>query len=183
MRIAGGNSQECHPKQAILAVSERGKVPHHLPVCYDTDMNYDGRDFTGVKAALVWNEKLLIYQRDKKPGLKFAGLWDFFGGGRENGESPSQCLVRELQEELEITILTDQVIFSKVFPAMHDPSIDAYFMVVNLTDSQAGNFNFGSEGIRCKFVGIKQFMNDTTVVPELKPRFASYLSTLDKNSQ
>lgn len=139
-------------------------------------MDYDGKDFTGVKAALLWNDQLLVYQRDDRPGLRFAGMWDFFGGGREGTETPFECLRRELKEELEIAIESQQVIFSKVFPAMHDESIDAYFMVVHLTDRQVRAYKFGSEGQQCKFVGINDFMADDSVVPDLKPRLLSYLN-------
>lgn len=118
-----------------------------------------------------------MYQRDTKPGLRFAGLWDFFGGGREDGESPVECLARELREELEIDIAPEQVTFSKVFPAMHDPSIDAYFMVVELTHYQVKNFHFESEGVSCKFVTAEEFLGDNGVVPGLKPRLTNYLST------
>lgn len=138
-------------------------------------MDYSGKNFTGVKAALLWNDQLLVYQRDDKPGLRFAGMWDFFGGGREDNETPFECLERELEEELEIAIEPEQVIFSKVFPAMHDASIDAYFMVVHLTDRQAQAYKFGSEGQQCKFVGVGDFMADDNVVPDLKPRLLSYL--------
>lgn len=32
------------------------------------------------------------------------GRWGFFGGGAEPGESPESCLLRELKEELDVTI-------------------------------------------------------------------------------
>ena len=61
---------------------------------------------------------------------------------------------------------------------MHDPSIKAYFMVADLTDAQAADFNFGSEGARYKFMKVEHFMADDSVIPELKLRLASYLATL-----
>lgn len=138
-------------------------------------MDYDGRPFTGVKAALLYDGKLLVYQRDDKPGLRFAGLWDFFGGGREGGEVPYECLARELNEELEITIKSSQVIFSKVFPAMHDPSQDAYFMVVSLSKENVSAMKFGSEGQAHKFIDIDEFLRSNEFVSFLKPRLESYL--------
>lgn len=138
-------------------------------------MNYDSKPFTGVKAALLDGDRLLVYQRDNKPGLRFAGLWDFFGGGREGNETPYECLVRELNEELKITVAQDQVIFNEIFPAMHDPSQDAYFMVVFLAEKNILEMKFGSEGQACKFVSIDEFLQSGDFVPDLRPRLQSYL--------
>jgi 8-oxo-dGTP diphosphatase len=45
---------------------------------------------------------LLLCQRP--PGKSYALKWEFPGGKVEPGETPEQALVRELHEELEITI-------------------------------------------------------------------------------
>ena len=56
-----------------------------------------------VAAGLVEREgRILITQR--LPGSHLAGLWEFPGGKREPGETWEACLVRELQEELAITV-------------------------------------------------------------------------------
>jgi len=44
--------------------------------------------------------RVLLAQRPE--GKSMAGLWEFPGGKIEDGESPEDCLVRELQEELGI---------------------------------------------------------------------------------
>ena len=48
------------------------------------------------------DQRLLIAQRPK--GKALAGLWEFPGGKIESGESPEETIVRELQEELAVTI-------------------------------------------------------------------------------
>jgi len=54
-------------------------------------------------AALVdVDGRVLICQRPQ--GKQLAGLWEFPGGKVEAGESPEDCLIRELQEELGITV-------------------------------------------------------------------------------
>lgn len=44
--------------------------------------------------------RVLLQQRDDKPGLAFAGMWTFFGGAVEDGETPEQAVYREVAEEL-----------------------------------------------------------------------------------
>lgn len=46
--------------------------------------------------------RVLICQRPD--GKQLAGLWEFPGGKVEKGETPEACLIRELEEELSITV-------------------------------------------------------------------------------
>src|ERR1700742_232609 len=56
-----------------------------------------------VAAALVDPDgRVLIAQRPE--GKSMAGLWEFPGGKIETGERPEDCLIRELHEELGITV-------------------------------------------------------------------------------
>ena len=48
------------------------------------------------------DKRILIAQRP--PGKALAGLWEFPGGKAEPGERPEATLIRELQEELGITV-------------------------------------------------------------------------------
>ncbi len=54
-------------------------------------------------AALVdIDGRVLIAKRPA--GKQLAGLWEFPGGKVEPGETPEECLIRELHEELGITV-------------------------------------------------------------------------------
>ena len=46
------------------------------------------------------DSRVLMAQRPE--GKSMAGLWEFPGGKVENGETPEQALIRELQEELAV---------------------------------------------------------------------------------
>ena len=73
-------------------------------------------------AALVDADgRVLICRRPE--GKHMAGLWEFPGGKLEAGESPEACLIRELDEELGITVnqacLAPFVFTSHAYEAFH----------------------------------------------------------------
>jgi A/G-specific adenine glycosylase len=51
---------------------------------------------------IIKNNKVYIQQRLKNALM--GGLWEFPGGKREKGESPEECLEREIKEEMGVTI-------------------------------------------------------------------------------
>lgn len=53
-------------------------------------------------AILVKNDKVMIAKREKADS--FGGKWEFPGGKFEQGETPEECLTREIKEELDIDI-------------------------------------------------------------------------------
>ncbi len=56
-----------------------------------------------VAAAIIKkNSKYLIARRS--PEKHLGGFWEFPGGKIESGETAEECLVREIQEELNVTI-------------------------------------------------------------------------------
>jgi 8-oxo-dGTP diphosphatase len=64
--------------------------------------------------------KVLLQQRDEKPGLNFAGYWTLFGGKVEANESPEEAIRRELLEEIEVS---PRLVHWKVYDRRHNESI------------------------------------------------------------
>ena len=48
--------------------------------------------------------QILLFLRDDKPGLPYRNMWDVPGGHAEDGETPEQCIVREMQEEMGLSL-------------------------------------------------------------------------------
>lgn len=57
---------------------------------------------TVTAAILVYNDKILIARRKRE--LRNGGCWEFPGGKIKAGETPRQCLKRELKEEMGIEV-------------------------------------------------------------------------------
>jgi len=72
-------------------------------------------------ALLDADRRVLIAQRP--PGKSMAGLWEFPGGKMEAGERPEQALIRELAEEIAITVseacLAPLAFASHAYPDFH----------------------------------------------------------------
>ena len=77
---------------------------------------------TVAACALVDSDgRVLLAQRPE--GKPMAGLWEFPGGKVEMGETPEQTLIRELHEELDITVreacLAPLTFASHSYPEFH----------------------------------------------------------------
>lgn len=53
--------------------------------------------------------RIALHHRDNKPYIASPDKWAFFGGMGEDGEEPLDTVVRELHEELEITLQRDRL--------------------------------------------------------------------------
>jgi 8-oxo-dGTP diphosphatase len=56
-------------------------------------------------------KQVLLLLRDDKPGIPYPNMWDVPGGHVDDGETPEQCIVREMKEEMELN-LEDFQLFS-----------------------------------------------------------------------
>jgi 8-oxo-dGTP diphosphatase len=48
--------------------------------------------------------QILLFLRDDKPGIPYPNMWDIPGGHVEDGQTPEQCIVREMKEEMDLTL-------------------------------------------------------------------------------
>ena len=50
------------------------------------------------------HKQVLLLLRDDKPGLPYRNMWDVPGGHIEPDETPGQCIIREMKEEIGIDL-------------------------------------------------------------------------------
>jgi len=81
----------------ISTATVSGMVPSQNPT----------REFT-VVAAVIRDEEGRVLMTQRPEGRHMGGLWEFPGGKIDDGEAPSQALMRELHEELGIEIVVQR---------------------------------------------------------------------------
>ena len=97
-----------------------------------------------VAAGLIHRDGRYLIAR-RKPGVHLAGFWEFPGGKREMGESLTECLQRELFEELSVRI--DQPIPYRVIRHDYlDQNIELHFFLCAI--EQGEPVPIGCEEIR-----------------------------------
>jgi 8-oxo-dGTP diphosphatase len=127
-------------------------------------------DFTGAKAALFCGAFVLTYLRDEKPGLRWPGLWDLPGGGREGREGPEDCLLRELEEEFGLRLAPDRLVWRRVFPSMVAAGRASVFFGGWVTPEEVSAIRFGDEGQGWELMPVEGFLGHARAVPELQRR-------------
>mgnify|MGYP002575577502 FL=1 len=135
----------------------------------------DQFNFTGVKAALLVEQSILVILRDNKPDIPWPNTWELPGGGREGQETPLECLQREVWEELGLALKEESIIWSKIYPSMLDKDRSAVFVVGRISQEQYREIRFGDEGQEFKLMPIEDFIKAEGVIPQLQERFKDYL--------
>lgn len=79
------------------------------------------------------NQKTLMIFRNKKPNDYHEGKWNGLGGKFEQGESPEECAVREIEEESGLKVKSIQMKGFITFP-MFDGKDDWYVFLFTSED-------------------------------------------------
>ena len=131
-------------------------------------------DVIGAKLALFLGDKIVVLQRDDKPGLLWHGFWDLPGGGREGGETPLQCVLRETHEE--ITLLLDPKVVTWGRPYPTSSGHTSWFFAAWAPEALIDQIVLGDEGQQWMMWTTQQFLDHELSVPQFKPRLQDVLN-------
>lgn len=137
---------------------------------------WDGADFAGAKLAALVDGHILTYRRDHKPGIPWPGLIDLPGGGREGGESPAQCVLRELHEEFGLILPESRLWWARPFPSMHPPGRTGWFLAARTTRAEIAAIRFGDEGHSPGLMPVNAFLAAPDAIAPLQDRLRLVLA-------
>ena len=93
------------------------------------DLLHKQMEFSGCKIALLCDDKLLTILRDDISTIPWPNMWELPGGGREDEETPFECVQREVFEELGLKLEEADILWAKEYQGMLDPDETSIFMV------------------------------------------------------
>lgn len=91
------------------------------------------------------NQKTLMLHRIKKAKDMHEGKWNGLGGKLENGESPQECAVREIEEESGLRVNDPQLRGVLTFPAFD--GIEDWYVFVFTANQFTGELIDSPEGV------------------------------------
>jgi 8-oxo-dGTP diphosphatase len=127
---------------------------------------------TRSKAVVVRNGKILMVLRDNISTIAYPNTWNTPGGGIDDGESPEQAMIRELQEEIN---LAPSTIISTGTTTYTDGSI-VYRFFVPVTDQEYSTIRLGNEGQK-----IGWFTYDELLALNVSPHSFVYYTTHEQD--
>ncbi|RLJ51796.1 8-oxo-dGTP diphosphatase [Litoreibacter meonggei] len=134
-------------------------------------------EFHGAKVAVFIGERVLVALRDDFDHIPFPACWDFAGGGRELGESPEECVLRELKEEFGLTLMSDQLVGKRAYQTTV-PAGTSYFFAAHLPAGAELGVVFGDEGQRWALMSPDEYLSRGDAIAHLQDCLRVYLERL-----
>lgn len=133
------------------------------------------RVFDGAKVALFLGSQIAVLQRDDIPVIPFPGLWDMPGGGREPGESPMDCVIRETREELSLGLLPGDFHYAR--PYLDETGPEVWYFAARIDPSHTDEIRLGEEGQGWALMTPEAYLAHPLLIPPLAGRLRDYLKT------
>ncbi|MCC8365556.1 8-oxo-dGTP diphosphatase MutT [Xenorhabdus sp. PB61.4] len=125
-----------------------------------------------IAAGIIKNSNNEIFITQRRADSHMGGFWEFPGGKLEQGETPEQALIRELKEEVGITV-THCELTETITHEFTDRNITLYFFMVDQWEDEP----FGKEGQPSRWL-----LQTELVADEFPPANRSIVGLLTKSA-
>ena len=132
--------------------------------------------FHEAKLALLTGDRLVSILRDKDPEIPYPDMWDLPGGGREADESPEACVLRELEEELSLSLSEEDLLWKRQYVSDLDGKSATWFFVAEVSQLDINRIRLGAEGQAWRMWDVARFLRMSNVVPMMQTRLSDYLA-------
>lgn len=132
--------------------------------------------FSGAKAALLCGTGLVVLRRDDVTSIPFPGQIDLPGGGRDPGETPSACAVREIREEVSLVLPKTRFHWARRYPRADGQAGYSWFLAAQISEAEAQEIAIGDEGQACWLMEVEAFLRDPDAIDHLQARLRDYLA-------
>jgi 8-oxo-dGTP diphosphatase len=132
--------------------------------------------FYGAKLAILTGDRIVTILRDDVPHIPWPGHWDLPGGGREGSETPEDCVLREVYEELGLSLSASDLHWR--LEAFTPSAERVWFFVSEQPDFDPEMVRFGNEGQEWRMVSLAWFLKEPSVIPRHQERLSIYLENI-----
>ncbi|MHA6347308.1 NUDIX domain-containing protein [Roseivivax sp. CAU 1761] len=130
------------------------------------------RGFRGAKLMLFLGRRLLVLRRDRRPDIPWPGALDFPGGGREAGETPEACALRETEEEVGLRLAPAELVWRAPWDG---PRGRSWFFAAHREPELAGAIRFGNEGLGWMLEAPEALLARDDTIPHFMTMLRRYL--------
>ena len=128
--------------------------------------------FTGAKLAILHAGRVVTLLRDARRDIPYPAHWDLPGGGREADEGPERCALRELDEELGLTLGPQDIGWGRPFG---QGNTRTWFFVSLLAWDPTETIRLGDEGQAWDLMPVNAFLSHPRAVPHFQQRPSVFL--------
>jgi 8-oxo-dGTP diphosphatase len=136
-------------------------------------------EFHGAKLAVLSKGQVLAVLRDDRRDIPWPGMWDLPGGGRERGEAPVDCAIRETWEEAGLMVRPADVVWEREYGGQDGRS---WFVVAEPGWLCLPAPRLGNEGQAVRWMPVARFLELHDAIPHLQVRLREYLMVAEEGA-